>query len=112
VAVSGQGRCVPGRSVCTQLVLRPGQHADLTPEGATALRLQVVAVRSAKTTSQARARQAYARVSPTGRCILDTLDAFDYDAQTGALRRAGPGHRCRYAAPAAGTAQALQQVVR
>jgi hypothetical protein len=96
VTASGEGRCVPRRRICTQLVLEPGQDEVLTtPDGATH-HLQVAALHSRSTRSQAVAQRAYERVSAKGRCIADEVLAYDFDSGTGTLRSAHPLKGCRY----------------
>jgi len=99
VTVTGEGTCVPRRSICAQLVLRKGERALLTRPSGRRLRLELIRVRVTRTTNEARARRAYDRYSPAGQCVLDTVSAYSFDADSGLLRRSGVVESCRYAGP-------------
>jgi hypothetical protein len=96
VAVTGDGTCVPRRRLCTQLILRSGEHAVLTRADGKVMRLFLVHVRTRRTTSLGKAIRAAQRQSAVGRCVYDQIAAYDYDVRTGTVRRAADPSGCRY----------------
>jgi hypothetical protein len=99
VETQGDGRCDPSPEDCQRLRLRKGETAffDVGGEGGTQHQLDLVDIRTKKTTSSARAGAARAASSAAGRRALRTRIAragrLRYDERTGLLRQTRRGKR-------------------
>jgi len=103
VPVRGRGKCLPSRANCVFMTLQSGQ-AELfkvpRSTGPDEFTLTLTAIKTLTTTSAAKAEQALARESKTGRRIVAaaartsaTLRSFSYSVKTGTLSRVHLSHR-------------------
>jgi hypothetical protein len=99
VVAQGDGKCVPSPTNCGTIHLKVGETEFLDvvgDDGSSAgaqFQLDLVKIRTKKTTSAKAAKRAYARVSKAGQKIVRARVAgdgplrFRYDAKTGRLRK-------------------------
>jgi hypothetical protein len=113
----GAPACRPRKSICTWVILHPGESVSLNAKDATTgaltpYTLKLAAIRE-DTVSEDAAKAAYGKANAGGRCLLGPLAAYHYDADTGTLALRPEMKACRYqgdagtgttADPAAGAA--------
>jgi hypothetical protein len=96
----GAPSCRPRKSICTWVILHPGESVTLSAKDAatgtvTAYKLELSAIREDKVAEEA-ALAANAKADASGRCLLGPLAAYHYDAQTGTLAPRPELKDCRY----------------
>jgi hypothetical protein len=95
----GAPSCRPRKTICTWVILHPGESVTLNAKDATGTvtpySLKVAAIRE-DTASEAAAKAAYAKADAAGRCLLGPLAAYHYDAQTGTLAPRPELKACTY----------------
>jgi hypothetical protein len=96
----GASSCRPRKSICTWVILHPGESVTLNAKDATTgtvtpYTLKVAAIRE-DTVSEDAAKAAYGKANAGGRCLLGPLAAYHYDAGTGTLALRPEMKACRY----------------
>src|SRR4051794_37437568 len=96
----GAPSCRPRKSICTWIILHPGESVTLNAKDAatgvvTPYTLKLAAIRE-DTVSEDAAKAFYAKANAGGRCLLGPLAAYHYDAGTGTLALRPEMKACRY----------------
>ena len=95
----GAPSCRPRKSICTWVILHPGESVTLNAKDATGTvtpyTLKLAKIRE-DTVSEEAAKAAYGKADAAGRCLLGPLAAYHYDADTGTLALRPEMKACRY----------------
>src|SRR4051794_38719431 len=96
----GQPSCRPRKTICTWIILHPGESVTLNAKDATTgtvtpYTLKLAAIRE-DTVSENAAKAFYGKANAGGRCLLGPLAAYHYDPDTGTLALRPEMKACRY----------------
>ena len=96
----GAPSCRPRKSICTWIILHPGESVTLNAKDATTgvvtpYTLKLAAIKD-DTLSEDAAKAFYGKANSGGRCLLGPLAAYHFDPDTGTLALRPEMKACRY----------------